>query len=262
MVKQRFMKSATLFLVFFLLISGLGCNNIQKNEANIQKTLIVAAASNVEPAFTEIAKEFESETGAKIVFSFGATGLLAKQIENGAPFDLFVSADVKTVEGLEAKGEVLPNSKRIYAQGKLVLSWPKEAKQVPLSLEEITKVEFKRIAIATPEIAPYGMAAKETLENLGVWQKLEPRIVYGENVNAVYQYAKTGNVDLVFIPLSLIKPGEKFLAIDEKLHKPIEQALGIMKRSQQIELAKEFDSFLKGQKGLSILERFGYIVTR
>lgn len=256
------MKTTTLFLIFFLLISILGCNNQQTNKANLEKTLTIAAAANVEPAFTEIAKEFEAETKTKIVFSFGATGLLAKQVEHGAPFDLFVSADVKTVERLEAKGEILPTSKRIYAQGKLVLIWPQDAKQVPLSLEDITRPEFKKIAIATPDIAPYGAAAKETLETLGIWEKIIDRIVYGENVSTVRQYASTGNVDLAFIPLSLIKPGEKFLPVDEKLHKPIEQALGIVKRSKNIELAKEFDGFLKGQKGGGILERFGYIVAK
>lgn len=252
------MKLTTIFFIFFLLINSLACNSTPKTENPIEKRLIIAAAANLEPAFTEMAKEFQSETGVKVVFSFGATGMLGKQIENGAPFDLFVSADVKTVENLEAKGEILSGSKRIYAQGKLVLSWPQDTKQVPLSLEDIVKAEFKRIAIATPEVAPYGAAAKESLQNAGFWEKVESRIVYGENVNTVYQYAKTGNVDLIFIPLSLIKPGEKYLAIDEKLHKPINQALGIIKRSKQIELAKQFDTFLAGQKGHNILEKFGY----
>lgn len=184
--------------------------------------------------------------------------MLAKQIENGAPFDLFISADLKTIDNLEAKGEILPNSKRIYARGKLVLSWPKDAKQIPLSLEDIVKEDFKRIAIATPDIAPYGAAAKDSLQTLGIWEKIESRIVYGENVNTTYQYLKTGNVDLAFVPLSLMKPEEKFLVVDEKLHKPIDQALGIIKTSQQAELAKQFDEFLAGQKGRNILKKFGY----
>ncbi|KAF0250361.1 MAG: molybdate transport system substrate-binding protein [bacterium] len=252
------MKLTIFFLIFFLLVNTLACNNTSKIETTTEKKLIIAAAANVEPAFTEIAKEFQAETGIEVVFSFGATGMLGKQIENGAPFDLFVSADVKTVESLESKDEILSASKRIYAQGKLVLTWPQDTKQVPLSLEDITKPEFKKIAIATPDIAPYGAAAKESLQNIGIWEKVESRIVYGENVSTVYQYAKTGNVALAFVPLSLIKNGEKFLVIDEKLHKPINQALGIVKRSKQLELAKQFDAFLAGQKGHNILEKFGY----
>lgn len=249
------MKQTTLFLIFFILVSIIACSSAQKIDS---KTLTIAAAANVEPAFKEIAKEFQLETGAEVVFSFGASGMLAKQIENAAPFDLFVSADVKTVEALETKGEILLGTRRIYARGKLVLTWPQNIKLVPLSLEDITKEEFKRIAIATPDIAPYGAAAKESLQNLGVWEKLEPRIVYGENVSSVYQYIKTGNVELGFIPMSLIKPGENFLAVDEKLHKPINQALGVVKKSKQIELAKDFDRFLTGQKAQHILEKFGY----
>ncbi|MBI4853948.1 MAG: molybdate ABC transporter substrate-binding protein [Acidobacteria bacterium] len=251
------MKQTILFLIFFILVSIIACSSAQKIDS---KKLTIAAAANVEPAFKEIAKEFQLETGAEVVFSFGASGMLAKQIENAAPFDLFVSADVKTVEALEAKGEILPGTKRIYARGKLVLTWPQNIKLVPLALEDIVKEDFRRIAIATPDIAPYGAAAKESLQNLGVWEKLEPRIVYGENVSSVYQYIKTGNVELGFIPMSLIKPGENFLAVDEKLHKPINQALGVVKKSKQIELAKDFDRFLTGQKAQHILEKFGYSI--
>jgi molybdate transport system substrate-binding protein len=253
-----------IFFIFLLLLNTFACN-IKKPEnmdSILEKKLLIAAASNVEPAFTEIAKEFSLETGIKVVFSFGATGTLAKQIENGAPFDLFVSADVKTIESLEAKGEILPTSKRIYAQGKLVLSWSKNIKQPPTSLEDITKPDYKKIGMATPEIAPYGLAAKESLQNAGILEKVQTRIVYGENVGSVYQYIKTTNVDVGFIPLSIIKEGDRFLTVDEKLYKPINQALAITKICKQPELAKQFDLFLSGKKGASILKKFGYTLPK
>ncbi|MEW6736457.1 MAG: molybdate ABC transporter substrate-binding protein, partial [Acidobacteriota bacterium] len=146
------------------------------------------------------------------------------------------------------------------ARGRLVVWWPQDAKETPASLEDIVKPVFKRIAIAKPDLAPYGAAAKESMEAVGIWPKVEAKIVYGENVNAAYQYAKTGNVELVFIPFSLVKPGEKFITVDEKLHKPIDQALCIIKQSKHPELAKKFDDFLKGEKGRTMLEHFGYTI--
>lgn len=254
------MKYRTILLaLLFILLTLFACGVPQKDSSvAVEKRLTIAAAANVEPVFTELGKQFETETGVKVVFSFGATGNLAKQIENGAPFDLFAAADIKTIDSLVTKGQILPSSKRIYARGKLVLLSLPEAKQFPKSLEELTTLEFKKIGIANPEVAPYGAAAKESLVATGVWPKIENRIVYGDNVGIVYQYAKTGNIDLAFIPLSLVNPGEKFLIIDEKLYKPIDQALGILKSSTHIEVAREFDEFLASKKGQTTLEKFGY----
>jgi molybdate transport system substrate-binding protein len=253
--------------VLFLIMVGLaGCrhqasdNSAGNSSRSGEQVLTIAAAANMEPALTEISKQFQAETGIKTVCSFGATGNLAKQIENGAPFDLFISADVKTVDSLAAKSEIIADSKRIYARGKLVVWWPPDAKVVPEQLADVANPEFRRIALAKPEIAPYGAAAKESLEAAGLWDKVEPRVVYGENVGATYQYAKTGNVELAFIPLSLVKDGEKYLLVDEKLHKPIDQAMCILKNSKQLDAAKKFAAFLTGEKGVAALQRYGYSV--
>lgn len=225
-----------------------------------ERTITVAAAANLNNVFTEIGRQFEADTGIRAVFSFAASGALARQIENGAPFDLFAAADVRNIEALAAQRLIVPGSKRVYARGRLVLWWPAELKPPPATLNDITKDEYRRIAIAKPDIAPYGAAARECLEKLGLWSQLTPKIVYAENVSATRQYAHTGNADLAFIPRALVKPGEASLLVDEQLHKPIEQALCIPAQSKRVEWAKQFDQFLAGPKGRALLEQSGYVV--
>lgn len=243
-----------LFLVFTLLLLHLSCSSNQTSKLEIT----VAAASSLKDCFAEMAQEFELETGIKIVFSFGATANLAKQLEYGAPFDMFAAADLRSVEQLEQKGAII--NKKVYAKGRLVLWWPQDRMQKPEKIEDTAKSDFKRIAVAKPETAPYGMAAKEALENLDLWKKVEEKIIFSENVNAARQYAESQNVQLAFIPLSLVKKGESYLLVDEQLHNPIYQAICISAHSKQIDSAKVFDRFISSPKGRLILEKYGYSI--
>ena len=219
----------------------------------------VAAAADLIPAFEEIGRQFEKTHGTKVVFSFGATGLLTRQIEQGAPMDVFAAANVGFVEQLEQKGLILPETKAIYARGRITLWTPKDS---GLKLEKITDLareDVKRIAIANPEYAPYGMAAREALETAGVWETVKPKLVYGENIRQTYQFAETGNVDVAIVSQSLSSTSQgHWVLIPEELHKPINQGLAVIKSTKSEKAAREFATFVAGPPGQEILAKFGF----
>ena len=221
--------------------------------------LIVAAASNLTDAFAELGPRFTSKTGIQVVFSFGATADLAKQIENGAPFDVFAAADTEHVEQLESKGLLEPGTRALYARGRLVMWLPPGSNLKANRIQDITAKAFERIAIAKPDVAPYGRATVESLRALGIWNEIEARVIYGQNVSQTKQYAATSNAEVAFIPLALVKPGEgSYLEVNEELHRPIDQALGIIKDSKKQAAAREFVRFLLSPEGQELMMRKGY----
>lgn len=223
------------------------------------KNLTVAAAANLTDALDEIGPAFTAKTGIKVVFSFGATADLARQIENGAPFDLFLSADTAHVDQLERNGLLTPDTRAIYARGRLVMWLPPSSHLKATRIEDITAKEFERVALAKPDVAPYGQAAVESLRALGVWGQIEPKVVYAQNVSQAKQYAGTGNAEVAFIPLALVKPGEgNYLEVSEALHAPIDQALGIVKDSHAQTAARQFTDFLLSDEGQALLMKKGY----
>lgn len=235
----------------------LGCARKSSTEPSNAGEINVAAAANLTDAFAEVAKQFTAETGVRVVYSFGATADLAKQIENGAPFDVFASADVEHVEELDHKGLLTPGSRALYARGRLVL-WIPQGNSIN-RIEDITRAEVNRIAIAKPDIAPYGRATVESLRALNIWQQVEPKVVYAQNVSQTKQFAATGNAEVAFLPLALVKPNEgRFIEVDERLHQPIDQALGVVKASGKQDAARRFRNFVLSLKGQQILEQFGY----
>lgn len=219
----------------------------------------MAAAANLTDAFAELGKEFTARTGVRVTFSFGATADLARQIENGAPFDVFASADVEHVERLGTRALLTPGTNRVYARGRLALWIPPESKLVVNRLEDLTRPEVERVAVAKPDIAPYGRAAVEALRALNLWTQIEPKIIYGQNVSQAKQYAATGNAEAAFIPRALVRPGEgRFLEVDERLHQPINQAIAVVKDSRQQDAAQSFVSYVLSPEGQALLERYGY----
>lgn len=219
----------------------------------------VAAAANLTDAFQEVAKQFTAETGVKVVYSFGATAELAKQVENGAPFDVFASADVRHVDLLADKGLLTPGTRSLYARGRLVLWAPPGGRVQVSSISDVARPEVSHVAVAKPDIAPYGQAAVEALRALNLWERVEPKVVFAQNVSQAKQFAASGNAEAAFIPLALVKPDEgRFVEVDERLHGPIDQALGVVKASGKQEAARRFTDFVLGDRGQAILERFGY----
>ena len=216
----------------------------------------IAAASNLTQVLQVLAPQFEAQTGIHPVFSFGSTAQLTRQIENGAPWDVFAAADVAHVEELDHKGLLVPGSRAVYATGVLALWVPGGRIS---RMEDLSSPQIRIIALANPDLAPYGLAARESLQKLRIWEGVKARVVYAENISMAKQYGVTGNADAVFTAYSLVL-GEKgsVVPVSESLHAPIAQALGIMAASKNRAAARRFAEFLVRDKGHAILLRHGY----
>ncbi len=222
--------------------------------------LVVAAAADLVFALREIAPLFEREHQAKMTLTFGSTGQLAQQVQHGAPVDVFFAANVTFVEELRAKGAIVSASLEPYAQGSIVLATPKD--QPPLSgLRDLTRKDVRRIAIANPGHAPYGMAAREALVSVGVWEQVQPKLVYGENIRQALQFLQTRNVDAAILALSIVNvPEIRYTVIDPSLYRPIIQAAGVTARSRHPDLARAFIRFVNGPLGRPIMKRYGFLL--
>lgn len=240
------------------LLFAAACKSPTQKNATESPGLTIAAASNLTEAFAEIGAKFTGKTGIRVVFSYGATADLAKQIENGAPFDVFAAADSEHVEQLESKGLLTPGTRALYARGRLVMWLPPGSSLKAERIQDITAKAFERIAIAKPDVAPYGRATVESLRALGIWDEIESKVIYSQNVSQARQYASTGNAEVAFIPLALVKPGESYLEVSEALHQPIDQALGIIRDSPNQSAARQFVEFVLSDEGQEILANKGY----
>ncbi len=239
-------------LGFFILFAG--CT-----PENGTSELTVSAAANLIPAFEEIERAFEAETGIAVIYNFGSSGKLARQIEQGAPTDVFAAANVAYVAQLASDGLIDPATVKNYARGRLVL-WSQEKSFLPKTVIELTDARIERVAIANPEHAPYGIVAKTVLQNAGVWNALQPKLVFGNDVRQTLTYAQSGDVSVAMVPLSLVVnlDGGNYVPVDTALHPPINQALGIVSDTPRRAAAEKFVAFVLGEKGQSILKKYGY----
>ena len=221
--------------------------------------LTVAAASDLIAAFEEMGREFEAAHKIKVVFVFGSTGMLTRQIENGAPMDLFAAANVSYVDQLEQKGLIIPDTKAIYARGRITLWTTFDSPVKVETISDLTHPEIKRIAIANPDHAPYGLAAKQAFESAGVWETVKPKLVYGDNIRQTLQYAETGNVDVSIVALSLSQQSKgRWTLVPEQLHQPIDQGLAVIRSTPNEQAARAFASFVTGPRGKEILGKYGF----
>lgn len=248
------------FVPAFLLSTALlgGCKAPAaegKHDAPIQ----VAAAADLTLAFEEMGKLFESRTGNKVTFSFGASGALAKQLGQGAPFDLFAAANASFVDEAVKAGACDASTKALYARGHVVV-WTKKGGHSVKALADLQHVDIKHIAIANPEHAPYGKAAREALTRAGLWSALEGKIVQAENVRQALQFAQTGNADVAIVALSLVARDEtgNQLAIDPALHAPIEQTLVVCQHGKNRDGARAFAQLVESSEGQALLQRYGF----
>ncbi len=231
--------------------------------AQASAELTVAAAAGLTPAFQEIGALFEQQTGIRVVFNFGSTGQLAQQIERGAPIDLFYAANKSFIEELNRNGLVIPETLEIYAQGRLTLWTRPDSPRKPERVEDLVTPEYTRIAIANPEHAPYGQAAKEALQRAGIWEAVEPRLVYGENVAQTLTLADTGNVDVAVAALSLSVQGNgSWTLVPAELHPdhPLIQMAAAIEGTPREAEARQFIAFVNGPDGHAIMKKYGFIL--
>lgn len=224
-------------------------------------TLTVSAAADLTPPFEELGKLFTSETGIKVTFNFGSTGQLTQQIEQGAPVDLLAAANVSFVEELEQQNLILPDTKTLYAQGRITV-WTRSDSSLKLDrIEDLAKPEVRRIAIANPEHAPYGEAARQAFESAGIWDRVSSRLVFGENISQTLQYAETGNVDAAIVALSLsVNSKGRWVLIPDQLHKPLNQAMAVIRTTRHEAEVRRFASFVNSTQGRPIMRKYGFIL--
>lgn len=226
------------------------------------ETTIVAVAANFTKPMTDIAELFEKTTGHSAKLSFGSSGKFVAQIENGAPFEVFVSADDKAPAKLEHSGFAVADSHFTYAIGKLVL-WSVTADLVDNQGEILSKGGFKHIALADPKLAPYGAAAMEVLKSKNLLTKLQPLFVQGENIAQTYQFVSTGNAELGFVALSQVIDNGKITSgsawqIPENLYTPLRQDVVLLKIGEGNPAATALMQFLKSPEAKAIISKYGY----
>jgi molybdate transport system substrate-binding protein len=227
--------------------------------AQSKPQVTVAAAANLSDVFRSLGPKFESATGIHPVFSFASTAQLTQQIENGAPFDVFTAADSSHVEQLVRSGKLTKLQKSVYARGLLALWLPNAGQASVQNLKDLTSASVKTIAIAKPELAPYGEAAVEALKRAGIWVQVNAKVVYAENINMAKQYGTSGNADAVLTAYSLVLHEQgKVIRVDPKLYHPIDQALGVVTDSANKGTAEKFVNYLLRGDGRALLREFGY----
>jgi len=225
---------------------------------------LVAVAANFSKPMSEIAAEFEKATGHTAKLSFGSTGKFVSQIENGGPFEVLLSADEKAPQRLVDSGLAVADSQFIYALGRLVL-WSAKPGFVDDQGKVLTKGGFKHLAVADPKLAPYGVAAVEALKKMGLFEKLQPLFVQGENIAQTFQFVSTTNAELGFIALAQvidtqsgkIGSGSGWI-IPGDYYAPIRQGAVLLKKGAENPAAPALLDFLKSAPALAIIEKYGY----
>lgn len=221
--------------------------------------LLVLAASSLQGALPEIAARYEAETGRRVQPVFGSSGSLATQVEHGSPADLFLAANERFVDRLAERGHVLDASRTLYGVGRLVLVGAPGAAP-PASLDDLVDARYAAIAIANPEHAPYGVAAREALLARGLWSAVQPRLVYGETIAQTLQLVRSGNADAGIVSLALVRRGDAVLPhviVDDALHAPLRQAAAVLAASRRQDEARDFLAFVTGPAGREVLRRHG-----
>jgi molybdate transport system substrate-binding protein len=242
------LKARLLIGVFFLLPGWLQAESIN-----------VAVASNFRPAMLSLQQTFESASKHHINLIFGSTGKQYAQIKQGAPFDVFLAADTERPRLIEADGLAVNGNRFTYAIGQLVL-WSAEDQFVDHDGKVLHQNDYQHLSIANPRLAPYGLAAQQTLQALGVWETVEKKLVYGENVSQAYQFIASGNARLGFVALSQVLATQEpangsHWVVPKSLYEPIAQQ-GVLLSDN--EASRSFFSFLHSEQAIKIIQQHGY----
>ena len=239
-----------------VVLFGLMSTQVNAGEVN------AAVAANFTAPVQQIVELFQKESGHTVKLSFGSSGKFYSQIKEGAPFDVFLAADEKNPKQLEQEGLAVANTRFVYALGKLVL-WSAKPGFVDDKGVVLSKGNYNKIAYADPKLAPYGLAAQETLQKLDLWDKVQSKLVTGESIAQAYQFAATGNAELAFIALSQITKDGKvtdgsWWIVPADMYNPIKQSAVQLTAAKDKVAAQAFLTFLKSEKALAIIRSFGY----
>lgn len=221
-----------------------------------------AVAANFTEPMQQIVAAFQKETGHTVKLSFGSSGKFYAQINQGAPFDVFLAADVKNPKLLEDEGLAVSGTHFVYALGKLVL-WSAQPGVVDDKGAVLRTGNYNKLAYADPKLAPYGLAAKETLEELGLWNVVQPKLVTAESINQAYQFAASGNAELAFIALSQVTQDGKvtqgsYWIVPSHLYNPIKQSAVLLSAAKDKAAAQALLDYLKGDRAKAVIASFGY----
>jgi len=249
---------------FFAIILFIMCAVSPVNAEEIA----VAAASDLNFAIKEVIGVFEQQTGHRVKLSLGSSGNFYAQLQQGAPFDLYFSADIGYPKKLEEAGLTVPGSLYRYAVGRVVLWAPKSSPvDVSQGLTVLKEARVKKIAIANPKHAPYGRVAVAAMEHAQVYAEVKDRLVLGENISQAAQFIESGACDVGIIALSLalapaMRSAGSYWEIPAEAHPPLEQGAAILKQSKHQELATSFLAFLQGPQGQEIMIRYGFTLPK
>lgn len=250
-----------------MVVIGVVAVGLMHPSAAWSEELTIAAASDLNFAFKELVVEYEKKMGVGIKLSLGSSGNFFSQIQNGAPYDLYFSADVGYPKKLEEAGLAVPGSLYRYAVGRIVL-WASARSSLAVEqhgMEALLDPSVKRIAIANPKHAPYGRAAVAAMQHFKVHDRVKDKLVLGENISQTAQFVESGASDIGIIALSLalapvMKDAGKYWEIPADAHPVIEQGAIIIKSSRNQDAARKFLEFVKGTQGQEIMKRYGFIV--
>jgi molybdate transport system substrate-binding protein len=234
-----------------------------RDAADGRPELRVAAAADLRGAFEEVAAAFEARCECRVKLTFGSSGNLSAQIRAGLPVDVFASANAEFVDRLAREDLILPETRQLYAIGFIVLAAPGASTMNLTDLTGLADAAVRRVSIANPAHAPYGMAAREALERAGLWETVQPKLVLGENAAIATEYVQTANVDAGIIPLSLAiqrRGAFRYEPVDRHLYEPLEQVMAVIGRSRNPDLASDFAAYVNGPEGREVMRRYGFLL--
>jgi len=224
-------------------------------------SITVFAASDLGPAFTQIVAQFEKTTGTGVTLVLGSTGMLTQQIRHGAPADVFFAADDSFINQLAVEHLTVRETTALYARGRIVTVTLKERRMPVASLAALADSSIRRVAIANPQHAPYGRAARQALQAAGVWDAVEPKLVFGENVQQAAQFVRSGSADAGIVARSVADTPElQWTLVDQKLHTPLNQVAVVLARSTQQMTSAAFIVFVNGVHGAAVMRQFGFVL--
>ena len=223
--------------------------------------LTVFAASDLGPSFKQIVPKFEETNRVKVTLVLGSTGMLAQQIRNGAPADLFFAANESFVRDLSAESLTLQQTETLYARGRIAAVTLKSSVIRVSDLKDLANPRIRRVAIANPQHAPYGLAARQALERLGLWAAVQPKLVFGENVQQAVQFVRSGSAEAGIVARSVAAtPDLSWTLVDGELHAPLNQVAVVLARTKQAPAAKSFLDFVNGAQGRVFMRQFGFLL--